>query len=129
MINSYYKDNDPIFTNSSCTVLERLKRELADKQYFKDEIYRMYLEENGLDPEQLYNKDTMQKALLQSVLDVLQSVSRNVDLMRSVETEFSTTSQAVEHLRNIINDLNKKILSVPDTPSETKSCISYLFRD
>ncbi len=126
--NSYYQD-DAVFMVGSCTNIIRLKRELANKQYFDDEVFCMYLEENSLDPNQTYDKDTMQKQLLQAVCDVLQAVLSNVDLMRSVQTEFSSTTQAAEHLENRIHNLQKRILAIPDVPNEPKGCISFLYHD
>ena len=38
------------------TNLERLKLELAHKDYFTDTEFRVFLEENGLDADYTYNK-------------------------------------------------------------------------
>ncbi len=76
------------------TVLERLKLELNNKEYLTDTEYSQFLKENDFDvvimPE--YDKTTMQKALLYTVIDVLEVVSNDVDLMRRVETEFTNTN-------------------------------------
>ena len=70
------------------TVLERLKLELANKEYFKDSEYQVFLEENDLTHTDTYNKTTMQKSLLLTALDILSAVANDVDIMRKVETEY-----------------------------------------
>lgn len=40
-------------------VLDRLKLELSNQQYFTDEQYTQFLSENDLTPETEYNKATM----------------------------------------------------------------------
>ena len=46
------------------TNLERLKLELAHKDYFTDTEFRVFLEENGLDADYTYNKAENQLELL-----------------------------------------------------------------
>lgn len=45
-------------------VLDRLKMELSNQQYFSDEQYIQFLTENSLTPTDEYDKSTMQKSLL-----------------------------------------------------------------
>ena len=71
-------------------VLDRLKMELSNQQYFPDEQYTQFLVENSLTPTDEYVKADMQKNLLLTVLDVLEAVANDIDIMRSIETEFST---------------------------------------
>ena len=110
-------------------VLDRLKVELSNKQYYSDDTYAMYLDENGLDATAAYNKDTMRRALYQTVYDVLNSLANNIDLFRSVETEFATTSQAYKYLQERLNDIQAKIVSIPDNSDEETSNIHFLFHD
>lgn len=95
------------------TVLDRLKLELANKSYFTDEEYQVFIEENDLTPTDTYNKDIMQKSLLLSALDILEAVSNDVDIMRKVETEFSTTSDAYKYLEKRIAQIKDRIASLP----------------
>ena len=97
------------------TILNRLKLELSNKTYFTDEEYTTFLQENNLTTAtDDYNKSTMQKQLLYTIIDILEAVSNNVDLLRKVETEFQTTGEAFKHLQSRIADIKKRIASIPD---------------
>lgn len=100
------------------TTLERLKLELSNKEYFTDEEYITFLQENNLIATDNYNKSVMQKELLFTVIDILEAVSNNVDLMRRVETEFLTTSDAAKYLKQRIQDIKDRIASIPNTDEE-----------
>ncbi|KRU24420.1 hypothetical protein VT91_31750 [Clostridium sporogenes] len=109
-------------------VLDRLKLELNNKDYFSDEEYTIYLQENDLTPTDEYIKKDMQKDLLITVVDILESVSNDVDLMRKVtdgSTEF-TTNEAYKLLRKRIEDIKQRIASIPVT-EEDYSNVSLLF--
>jgi len=73
------------------TNIGRLKLELSNKSYFSDSEYSVFLEENGLVATVTYNKQTDELNLLQTVIAILQALTNNIDLFRSIETEFSTT--------------------------------------
>jgi hypothetical protein len=107
------------------TVIERLKMELQ-KTYLTDAEYIVLLSENTLTDSLTYNKATMQANLLQTVIDVLEVVSNDLDIMRRVETEFATTNDAYNHLRQRIEDIKDKIISIPATDEEY-SPFSLLF--
>lgn len=108
-------------------VLERLKLEINNRQYYSDNVLAIYLDENELDSTTNYNKTTMQKKLLQTVYDILQSLSNNIDLFRSVETEFATTGQAYNYLRKRMDDVEKRIMSIPDSEGNKDSSVNFLF--
>ena len=61
------------------TNLERLKLELAHKDYFTDTEFRVFLEENGLDADYTYNKAENQLELLQTVLAIFQALINNIE--------------------------------------------------
>ena len=107
-------------------VLERLKLELANKEYLSDDEYKVFITENELLPTETYDKATMQKALLLTVLDILEVVSNDVDIMRKVETEFTTTSDAYKHLQTRIASIKDRILSIPE-PEEEYSPFSLMY--
>ena len=111
------------------TTLNRLKIELNDKDYYTDDVLSMYLDENGLTATATYQKATMQKQLLQTVYDILQSLCNNVDLFRSVETEFATTGEAYQYLKQRMEDIQVRILSIPDSTVTKNSAINFLFSD
>jgi hypothetical protein len=111
------------------TVLDRLKTELNNKAYYSDDTYSMYLDENGLKATDTYDKTIMRRSLYQTVYDVLNSLANNIDLFRSVTTEFSTTSEAYKYLQARLNDIQAKINSIPDSTDEEESNIHFLFHD
>lgn len=110
------------------TNLTRLKTELSNKTYFDDSTYHDYLEENNLVPTAEYVKATMQRDLLQTVYDILSSLANNIDLYRSVETEFTTTGEAYKYLQLRLQDIEKRILSIGDNATK-RSAFSFMFMD
>lgn len=109
-------------------VLDRLKLELSNKEYFSDEQYIQFLTENSLTDTDIYDKSSMQRNLLLTVLDVLEAVSNDVDIMRSVQTEFSTESAAYKWMANRIQQVKDKIATIPDPDEEeNSSCFSLMF--
>ena len=107
-------------------VLDRLKMELSNKQYFPDEQYTQFLVENSLTSTDEYDKTTMQKPLLLTVLDILEAVSNDIDVMRSIETEFSNEGSAYKYIADRIQQVKDKIASIPD-PEEDYSCFSLMY--
>lgn len=108
------------------TILERLKLELAHKEYLTEEEYIIFLTENGLASTDKYNKSAMQKSLLFTVVDILEVVSNDVDIMRKVETEFTTTTDAYKHLQGRIAQIKDRIASIPE-PEEEYSPFSLMY--
>ena len=78
-----------------------------------DNEYIVFIKENNLDENATYDKVTMQKALLLTVIDILEVVANDVDIMRRVETEFSTTSDAYKHLQDRIQNIKDRIAAIP----------------
>ena len=107
-------------------VLDRLKMELSNQQYFPDNQYIQFLTENSLVPTDEYNKSTMQKPLLFTVVDILEAVTNDIDLMTGISTEFSNIGQAYEFLEARIQQVKDKIASIPD-PEEDYSCFSLMY--
>lgn len=107
-------------------VLDRLRMELSNQSYFSDEQYIQFLTENSLVPTDEYNKSTMQKNLLYTVLDVLEAVTNDIDLMTGISTEFSNIGQAYEFLEARIQQVKDKIASIPD-PEEDYTCFSLMY--
>lgn len=111
------------------TTLERLKIELNNKDYYTDDVFTMYLDENNLTATDTYSKTTMQKQLLQTVYDIMQSLSNNIDLFRSVETEFATTGEAYKYLKQRMDDIEVRILAIPDGTEVKPSVFNFMFSD
>ena len=107
-------------------VLQRLKMELSNQEYFSDEQYIQFLAENSLVPTDEYDKPTMQKQLLFTVIDVLEAVTNDIDLMTGISTEFSDIGQAYQFLEARIQQVKDKIASIPE-PEEDYSCFSLMY--
>lgn len=107
-------------------VLDRLKMELSNQAYFSDEQYIQFLAENSLTPSDEYDKSTMQKNLLFTVIDVLEAVTNDIDLMTGISTEFSNIGQAYEFLEARIQQVKDKIAAIPDE-NEDYSCFSLMY--
>lgn len=107
-------------------VLDRLKMELSNQQYFSDEQYTQFLTENELTPTDNYIKADMQKNLLLTVLDVLEAVANDIDTMSSISTEFSDIEQAYQFIEERIAQVKDKIAAIPD-PDEEYNCFSLMF--
>lgn len=107
-------------------VLDRLKMELSNQQYFYDEQYIQFLTENSLTPTDEYDKSTMQKSLLFTVVDILEAVTNDIDLMTGISTEFSNIGQAYEFLEARIQQVKDKIAAIPE-PEEDYSCFSLMY--
>lgn len=108
-------------------VLARLKVELGNREYFSDVEYDTILQENGLNYDDEYNKALMQKNLLYSVIDVLEGISNNVELMRRVQTEFSTTGGAYQYIADQLEHLQKRIYLISNS-EQSNSMVSMLFK-
>lgn len=96
------------------TVLDRLKLELNNHDYFTDVEFSQLLSENTLSPDSEYVKDEMQKNLLYTVLDVLEAVANDTDLMNTMLTaEFQTIGQAYQWIEARIAQIKDKIAAIP----------------
>lgn len=107
-------------------VLDRLRMELSNQSYFSDEQYIQFLTENSLVSTDEYDKPTMQKNLLYTVLDVLEAVTNDIDLMTGISTEFSNIGQAYEFLEARIQQVKDKIAAIPE-PEDDYSCFSLMY--
>lgn len=107
-------------------ILQRLKMELSNQQYFSDEQYSQFLTENELSPTDNYDKSTMQKQLLYTVLDVLEAIANDTDMMKSISTEFSNVGAAYKYINDRIGQVKDKIASIPEDDEEY-SCFSLMY--
>ena len=106
--------------------LDRLKMELGHKPYCEDDELQIFLDENGLTYLWEYDKDTMQKQLLETVISILEMLSNNLDNFMKVETNFHTTSAALENLHRRIDHLNNRIDNITESES-ADSDFSFMF--
>lgn len=96
------------------TILNRLKMELNNKDYFTDSEYEVFLQENNLTSNNPYSKEIYQRDLLLTVVDILEAVANDVDLMRKVsdDTTGLSVSEAYKLLQTRIQDIKTKIASI-----------------
>ena len=111
------------------TNLERLKLELNNKEYFTDTEYITFLDENNLSHDEEYNKSNNQRDLLWTVVDILESVANDVDLMRRIETEFTTTSDAVKHINDRIERIKNRIQTIQNSEEEYSNISLFFTRN
>lgn len=116
--------------------IERLNLELNDKDYFGNsqrDLFENILNDNNLDPLDEYVKDNDRVNMLESVYDVLNMLSNDIDKFRRVETEFVTTSAAYQYLQKRLRDLRAEIDRVKletaytDEQGNTSSIIGHLY--
>lgn len=111
------------------TILERLKLELSNKDYFTDAEYQVFLQENELSPTDKYIKETHQRNLLLTCIDILEAVSNDVDIMRKVsdDTTGLTTEQAYKYLTDRINKIKDKIATLPTDDVVENNSFTLMF--
>lgn len=110
------------------TNLERLKLELSNQKYYTDEEYTVFLEENSLSADEDYMKVTDQLPLLQTVIDVLNTLMNNIDNLMKVQTEFTTRTQAYKYLNDRVATIEKKIACMP-AYEPVSSQITFLYHN
>lgn len=98
------------------TVLDRLKMELSNQEYFSDFQYRQFLSENHMTYSDEYDKKTMQRPLLLTVLDILEAVANDIDILRSISTEFNNVSEAYQFLELRMAQIKDRIAQIPPDP-------------
>ena len=79
---------------------DRLMVELNNREYYDKYTYERFLNENGLDPEETFDKNTDHAQLLETVYAILQTLLSNIDMYRKIETEFVTQGEASNALQN-----------------------------
>lgn len=96
------------------TVYDRLLMELSNQQYLSETQYKQALAENNLTPESEFDKTTMYKSLLCTVLDILEYIANDIDVMSTIKNEFTSISEAYEWLNDRIQKIRNKIAAIPE---------------
>lgn len=110
------------------TTLDRLKLELSNKEYYTDVEYIVFLGENSLIPNVEYDKSTMQRNLLFSVVSVFETLANDVDVMRKIEvTGIQSTDLAIAWIRQRIEDVKAKIATIEVEGAEDYTNVHMLF--
>lgn len=125
----YYPEEQVLHEN--VTNYERLMMYLNHKQYYPEYEMRVFLTENGLDGGELYDKNKHYRRMHCAILEILESLANNIDIFRTVETEFATTTEAYNYLERRIQRLKQKIDEIPDEPVEggRGSDFTHIFKD
>ncbi len=111
------------------TVYNRLLLELSNREYFSESEYNQLLKENGLTGTDTYDKATMQRKLLLTILDILRMLCNDTDNLQKLadgETGF-TTSQLYSQLEKRIAKVEKQIAEIPLDATEQYSDVYMLF--
>lgn len=109
------------------TNLERLKLELSNKSYYTDEEYSVFLNENNLVPTDTYNKVNNEIDLLKTVVNILETLSNDVDLMRKIDSkDITSIDQASLYLSKRITSIENKILDLEEKKNGNSNT-TYLF--
>lgn len=109
MLNEYNKLYFEISKVEGFTNYDRLLVELNNKEYYDKSIYTRFLNENGLDGESQYDKNTDHAKLLETVYAILHTLLSNIDVYRKIETEFVTQGEAATELQNRLKFLRTEI--------------------
>lgn len=128
---TYYNAEPDQLLRPNLRVYDRLMMELNHKKYYSEDEFKVLLHENGLDYRDMYDKNLHYRQLLCTVLEVLESLANNIDVFRTVETEFATTSEAYKYLERRIQRLQQRIDSIPDEPvlGGRASDFMHIFKD
>ena len=113
-------------TMEGFTVLQRVKFELGNKQYYSDLEYQLVIKENHLIPDAIYNKEKDQRNMLEAVYSILQTLCNDIDIYRKIETEFATEDLAYKYLQLRLQDIQVRIETLTDLDKEDTN-ISYMF--
>lgn len=109
------------------TNLERLKLELSNKSYYTDEEYSVFLNENNLIPTDTYNKVNNEIDLLKTVVNILETLSNDIDIMRKIDSkDITSIDQASLYLSKRITTIENKILDLEEKKNGNSNT-TYLF--
>lgn len=111
------------------TNLERLKLELSNKQYYTDDEYSVFLNENNLIPTDTYDKTNNEIDLLKTVVNILETLSNDVDLMRKIDSkDITSIDQASLYLSKRIVTIENKILDLEEKKNGNSNTTILFYR-
>lgn len=106
---------------------ERLLIELNNRMYYKKEIYEKFLNENNLNAEETYDKNTDHAQMLETVYAILHTLLSNIDSYRKIETEFVTQGEAATALQNRLKYLRAEIDRIKADMHYEDSDFSFMY--
>ena len=122
-----YNEIPDSMMDTGFTNYERLLIELNNREYYERLVYEKFLNENGLDPNETFDKNTDHAKLLETVYAILQTLLSNIDMFRKIETEFVTSSEAATSLRNRLKDLRSEIDRIKAEMNYNDSDFSFMY--
>lgn len=109
------------------TNYDRLLVELNNRMYYDKYTYERFLNENGLNAEADYNKNTDHAQLLETVYSIMQTLYNNIDMFRKIETEFVTQGEAANALQSRLKNLRAEINRVKAEMHYEDSDFSFMY--
>lgn len=106
---------------------DRLLIELNNKMYYEKLDYERFLNENGLDAYETYDKNTDHAQLLETVYAILHTLLSNIDMYRKIETEFVTQGEAANALQSRLKFLRTEIDRIKAEMHYEDSNFSFMY--
>ncbi len=111
--------------DAPATCMKWLKMELRYKQYFCDADYALYLKNNGINPDDIYDKATHELGILKTVKAILQTLMHDISYYRTIETGFGTSHEAYTNLQKAMSDIRIRIREVEREHKTKQSDFTY----
>ena len=113
--------------DTGLTNYDRLLIELNNRMYYDERVYKKFLNENNLNPEDTYDKNTDHAQMLETVYAILHTLLSNIDAYRKIETEFVTQGEAATALQNRLKYLRSEIDRVKADMHYEDSDFTYMY--
>ncbi len=109
--------------------LQRLELEVQGIELTHEEM-QVYLAENGLKHYDEYNPESnkSKRAIYSTALSILESVANNPELMKDYKQDDMTISAFHENLLSRIDQLERKIRSMPVSEDNSDTSFFMLFQ-
>lgn len=107
--------------------LQRLQMETKGIDFQEAELM-VYLAENGLDAQAMYNPQSMtdKRAIYATALSMLESVANNPNMMKSIKIDDMTVSEFHENLVKRIDQLTNKVRTMRTDSSNSDVFMLYV---
>lgn len=108
--------------------IQRLRMEIKDITIDDAELI-VYLSEHGLQPHEPYNatSNINKRGIYSCALQVLESIANNPTMMSAIKIDDMTVSTFHENLMARIDQLERKIRSIPNSDGNGNSSIFMLY--
>ena len=122
----YFEEPDYVL-NTGFTNYDRLLIELNNRMYYDKAVYEKFLNENALNPNDTYDKNTDHAQLLETVYAILHTLLSNIDAYRKIETEFVTQGEVATALQNRLKYLRSEIDRIKADMHYEDSDFTYMY--